>query len=656
MKTTKLLALACAISTTSLSAQSTLVTEMAGYFDFESDFLNQADDGGSTYTGPFLDGTANNGAVAGITGGRSGNAMQLSTDTNQHMNVAIGYGEETDLGTSFTISAWYHINTPPTGNATNRYFIFEGSENFDISYGIRDLGAGNAGINDGQAFTQGGSLNIPDAALDGWQHVLQTYTPVAGQVEIETYVNGTSVGTLMIASGDLLGTGVNFGAARNSETNRGFDGLIDEVAIWKRVLTTEEIVSVYALGLNSSPLVSSDPVATPPTIVSFGFDPASVDPGSSSTLSWEVTGATSVTITGGIGAVDLTGSQDITINGETTLTLVAINGNSVQTAETTVEIIIPEANILDGLVAYYDGEDNENDPAASDPDSLTNVGVEVGVAGGVSGNAFQFDNTPDDTLTANTSYSSTLESDLGDSFTISAWYNLDTDAPTGNSGNRHFVWENVSDFDFSYWIDNDGGPGTPTGVQAMFVDDATTNFGSYTKGTWQHVVQTIISFDGTSTVSTYVDGTLVGSDTMPTSTAGNISPIPGLEDTGINFGRARTPASDRPFDGLIDEIGIWSRALTEEEIGILFTLGSNGERITGATETLAITAISYDSLSGDTTIQFVSASGATYAVDQSTDLFVWDEIEDNLVASESLTSYTHNSGQTKSFYRVRRID
>lgn len=251
-----------------------------------------------------------------------------------------------------------------------------------------------------------------------------------------------------------------------------------------------------------------------------------------------------------------------------------------------------QAALVSGLVGYYDGEDNNNDPLASDTDALTNVGVDTGVAGGIAGNAFEFDDTSGDTLTALTSYSATGVSDLGDTFTIAAWYNLDTDAdPTGNGGNRHFIWENSTDFDFSYWIDNDGGILDATGVQAMFVDDATTNFGTYTKGTWQHVAQTIVSAGGTTTVTTFVDGVSVGSDSGPTATMGNISPTAGLEDPGINFGRARTPASDRPFDGKIDEIGIWNRALTQQEISDAVTLGNRGLRLTDAVPEPSSTAL-----------------------------------------------------------------
>ena len=257
------------------------------------------------------------------------------------------------------------------------------------------------------------------------------------------------------------------------------------------------------------------------------------------------------------------------------------------------------AALTDGLVGYYNGEDNNNHPLASDPDSLSNTGVDVGVAGGIVGNAFEFDDTPADSLQAATSYSATVASDLGDSFTVAAWYNLDLDAdPAGNGGNRHFVWENASDFDFSYWIDNDSGLGDDFADRAMFVDDATTDniggTGDYEKGTWEHAVQTISTAGGTTTVTLYINGALAASDTGPTAGMGSLAA--GLEDIGINFGRARTPASDRPFDGKIDEIGIWSRVLTDVEIRDAYNLGLAGQPLAEIPEPASMLLISLGSL------------------------------------------------------------
>jgi hypothetical protein len=147
---------------------------------------------------------------------------------------------------------------------------------------------------------------------------------------------------------------------------------------------------------------------------------------------------------------------------------------------------------------------------------------------------------------------------------------------------------------------------------------------------------------------------LAGSASAAIGALGSL--VSGLEDSGVNFGRARTPASDRPFDGLIDEIGIWSRALSEEEIKQVFALGSNGSGITGSVEDFAITRITYDADTGDATIEFVSVAGATYAIDSAPDLLGWDELNDNFKSTSDRSRFTDNTSDPRTFYRVRRIE
>jgi hypothetical protein len=64
---------------------------------------------------------------------------------------------------------------------------------------------------------------------------------------------------------------------------------------------------------------------SPPVIVEFVASPPSIHPGETTMLSWRVTGATSVAIDRGIGAVDSIGSAPISITGTTNYTLTASN-------------------------------------------------------------------------------------------------------------------------------------------------------------------------------------------------------------------------------------------------------------------------------------------------------------------------------------------
>jgi len=76
-----------------------------------------------------------------------------------------------------------------------------------------------------------------------------------------------------------------------------------------------------------------------PVILSFDADPGTINPGGTSTLSWEVTGAATVHIDQGIGNVALSGTRDVS-PGETTIyTLTATNeaGSVNATVQITVE-------------------------------------------------------------------------------------------------------------------------------------------------------------------------------------------------------------------------------------------------------------------------------------------------------------------------------
>jgi hypothetical protein len=78
-------------------------------------------------------------------------------------------------------------------------------------------------------------------------------------------------------------------------------------------------------------------VASAPLIVNFTANPSTINAGQSSTLSWQVTNADTVTITT-LGTVALTGSQGVTPATTTTYTLIATHGTQTATANATVTV------------------------------------------------------------------------------------------------------------------------------------------------------------------------------------------------------------------------------------------------------------------------------------------------------------------------------
>jgi hypothetical protein len=76
-------------------------------------------------------------------------------------------------------------------------------------------------------------------------------------------------------------------------------------------------------------------------ILNFGANPSSINSGGSTTINWQVTGASSVTITPGVGSVALSGSLIVSPADTTTYTLTAQAGSLQQTATTIISVSKP---------------------------------------------------------------------------------------------------------------------------------------------------------------------------------------------------------------------------------------------------------------------------------------------------------------------------
>ncbi len=157
--------------------------------------------------------------------------------------------------------------------------------------------------------------------------------------------------------------------------------------------------------------------------------------------------------------------------------------------------------------------------------------------------------------------------DLGTSFTISVWHAL---TPSGGSVARPFVFEQANNnFNISW--------GIGSGDSYTAYVTAATALGGVVLGrnVWHHVAHVFESNGTTTTLRLYVNGELIGTRTGATSS---------LTFSGINFGRARNNAGGRDWDGMMDEIALWNRALDETEIMRIHALGLQGQPLTGAND------------------------------------------------------------------------
>ena len=83
------------------------------------------------------------------------------------------------------------------------------------------------------------------------------------------------------------------------------------------------------------------PPPAAPTVTNFSAEPSSIERGQSSTLSWSVENATSISIDNGIGTVQATGSRRVFPNDSTTYTLTANGPGGSKTATATVNVTAP---------------------------------------------------------------------------------------------------------------------------------------------------------------------------------------------------------------------------------------------------------------------------------------------------------------------------
>ena len=102
-------------------------------------------------------------------------------------------------------------------------------------------------------------------------------------------------------------------------------------------------------GGGSSPVAPPPPPAPPPTISAFAAAPASITAGQSSTLSWTVSGAASLSLDNGIGSVTGTSTRAVSPTATTTYVLTATNAAGSVTASTTVSVAAPVGPYPAGL-------------------------------------------------------------------------------------------------------------------------------------------------------------------------------------------------------------------------------------------------------------------------------------------------------------------
>jgi len=285
--------------------------------------------------------------------------------------------------------------------------------------------------------------------------------------------------------------------------------------------------------------------------------------------------------------------------------------------------LVSAFNWSNGIVSYYKLDETSGGIAYDSVLASENDGTVSGATHSATGKihtAYSFDGT-NDRIIADTSATSSVS--------LAVWIK------TSFSDTQRII-EKDSETTFTSLVFNEGG------LQATIRDDSltmvtTSTYSGYNDGNWHFIV---LTEDGTN-LKLYANGSLL--ETISSSSVGT--------QTMSDFNIGVMQGYRQHFDGLIDEVGIWSRALTSTEVTQLYNGGDGITYIDYGCPTVTAISPANESIISDVGTNFTAIfnitgtnannytwKNATYYVWKNGDLFNTTTIS----LSGNNTNYTQN--------------
>jgi hypothetical protein len=498
-----------------------------------------------------------------------------------------------DLQSDWTVSTWFKPDTGGTGlfGTSTRMFVVEtAGSTAPISFGIRGStltdsnGVGMCNFQFYSWYDDGTKPSVdylvPTNQVDQWHHVVIVYDSQDTSWVTNTYgmIRGyvDDVLACQIAPTDIFinYSGFNFGTYRSAD-GRWWNGQIDEAAMWERALNTNEVAILYKAGTNKQTLATSiagsgDAAQLTNALVAYWNFDDSYGPDAS----WVVTNRA---IAVGGRAIFPSGTGDLTMVG---------------------------GSYAPGTVYTY---------------PLTTNGSVVGNGALMGNGTNNHANIPGNPL------------DPQQDLTVSAWFKPDT-AGTGLYGTstRYFVFETAGNWaPISFGIrgttvtDTNGQQTCDFQYYGHWSDNTKPSFDVYVPVSqvdqWHHVVQIFRKVSDnpyTNSMDCWLDGVLQTNLLMIKTNAymTNLA--------GFNFGTYRS-ANGRWFNGLIDEVALWQRALSPAEVVQIYTNGLAGKSVLGPAPPKILSFKPNTSPAGSFILSWQAQSGLKYGVAASSDLTGW---------------------------------
>jgi hypothetical protein len=265
-----------------------------------------------------------------------------------------------------------------------------------------------------------------------------------------------------------------------------------------------------------------------------------------------------------------------------------------------------------GLVSWWTANNTANDVYGLNNATLTGVHYATGEVG----QAFSFDGTDDVAVVAD---SSSLA--FTASFTIEGWIKVNALPASGNRGQIMFRGDNSS-APYFLSVESNGNLLFQVRAAATIDTNGCALETPISTGQWTHVAATLD--DATGLMSLYVNGTLAAqttTDERPFAT------LDATQNPSIGIGNVNGTTINQPFNGLIDELSVYNRALTPGEVLGVYKAGSSGKVISpvavgnpsviegaaGTTQAETFTITRTGSLTGSLTVNWTTADDTAKA-------------------------------------------
>lgn len=231
------------------SAQAQIIDDPVAYWDFQeaAGMLENRVMPGPYHNAAVLKGLPASGVLPGEAG-IAGNALLLDGASA----LRLPYHQD-NLGQSFTLALWYWQATNDTRQA-----VYQSQDNWDVTYEATGNNSVFASYI-GQVWA--GTLTT---GLKEWVHLAHVFSTVSGTTTLSVYTNGVLAQTKTASAATVFKTyqirALNVGASRSGD--RLFKGMLDELALYGRALSADEVQALHLRGLAGQGL-SVTPAAWP---------------------------------------------------------------------------------------------------------------------------------------------------------------------------------------------------------------------------------------------------------------------------------------------------------------------------------------------------------------------------------------------------------